>query len=779
MATTLVMDKLFISHASEDKAFVRQLIECLEAMRIDYWFDAHEIDSGDSIPQKINDGLRTTTYGVLILSPNYLREDKVWTWEELWALINIESTSSQRTLIPIRLGLSHLELTHLVPLVAHRLSIDFIDRPQDAAQEISIILSKNNKAVRQLSGENTPRNGLPSRHNIPMPRPAIGSFIGRDLFINSLIDQLVASREQDLSEFGLLALTGIPGFGKSTTACELTYLIGRQFPGGVFWFNASTTVHLRSSIQEVEKLVLPTGEQNSSDNIRRYFENQACLLIIDALDLGGLVLELMPLIPRTGSSRIVITTRSEKLDLPIRTISIPLPDLDLPSASQILMQFRTVRQDDKELQAVANICQELGFLPLAIQLAARYLRSHSLSFSDYLNRLRSRGPTWKGLASTIQTIPSVVEVLKQSVEELNSHRKTGELALKILRRCAIIDLGEGNLYRWDQVDPIFGRQSTSLAASVGIYPSDEDAIEQFDEAIEILEKAGLIRLNAKHGSDVWLHTLTLQFMRDYLNEEDAHYLAFRFYVDWTNTKRMMSRAGWIDYQEMYQSIRGALPIMKKLSTDAALNALRTLYAMADFTDQEEAISIVDETMNLVMALEGSFDNSITLVKLRIDRAYSIYKAKRLREAETLYRQLATDLERIGTHTDYFVDYLYYFGCLLLQLGGVRRKIRASKLWNKAVEMLIEELASMEKEKANIHPYTLFEMKLRLLRLFQAKAEMFSDRPLGEVEAQMARSLLAELEPKLGMEMSWERQFLHARSPLTIKMSARAVRRVPV
>lgn len=780
------MDKIFISHASEDKTFVTQLIEHLEASRIDYWFDRQEISSGDSLPEKINDGLRTSTYGVLILSSDYLREDKVWTWEELWALINIESTSTKRTLIPIRLGLSHLELTQSVPLIAHRLSNDFVGRPQDAAQEIALILRKSNQTVRLLSGEDTPEQGLPSQHNIPLPRAAEGGFVGRELFINDIIVQLMDGRRHDFSEFGALVLSGIPGFGKSTIACELAYRIGRQFSGGAFWFNARTLSTLRGCAEEIKKS-LPTAclrstqtndDKDLCDEIRYYFENQPCLIIFDAFDFNTVMSDLMQLMPKAGFSRVVITTRTERLDFPIKITHLRIPDFDLLSASKVLTQFRTHSQSDTELKIITDICRELGFLPLALQLAARYLREHSISLSDYLDRLRTRGPAWKGLASTIQTIPSVIEVLQQSVEDITEHGEVGKLAIKILSRCAAIDLVQGGLYRWDEDDPLFGRLPLGLAASVGVSKNDEDAVDQFDEAIGILERIGLIRLSPNPSQGVWLHTLTLQFAKDFFDAEDAKYLAFRLHIEWVNTQRMMSRCGWMHYfKERYQPASILLPILKELSPEAALDALRTFYAMADFSDQPEAENIVDEAITYLDTLDKSSANAIVRIKLRISKAYSVYKAKRLSEAEGLYQQLSKDLEAIGTHTDNFADYLYYFGCLLLDLGGDEKRTCANDLWNKAIEMLIDELASMEQDKTI--PYLIFEMKLRLLRLFQAKFEIFPYMPLDAVHIEMENSLLNELEPQLGSAMSWDRQLLRTRGPLRIEMKVRAVRKVPI
>ena len=775
------MNRLFISHASEDKQFVKQLIECLNHKKIMYWFDVQEIHPGDSIPQKINEGLRLSTHGVLILSSNYLREDKFWTWEELGALLNIESISNKRLLIPVRLGLDHSQLTRLAPLIAHRLSIDFIGNPQRAAEEIASLLAKGAKPVRLHSGELIPEEGLPTRHNVPMGRPFGSGFIGRGALVSSLLDQLKTGRERDFSDFGVLVLTGIPGSGKSTVACELAYRIGRQFSGGVFWFDARTAATLDASAKTLGELLHPItsssvsdkGDEKLYDIIRYYFESQPCLVIFDALDSELAALDLMQLMPKTGVSRVVITTRTERLDLPIRLNSLQVTVLDLSSAREVLMQFRPVPQNGCHNQDVDHICQELGFLPLALQLAARYLGRYSLSLSDYLDRFRKRGPGWKGLASTIQALPSVIEVLKQCVEDVSGRGEVGELAKKILRCCAAIDLVQGKLHRWDHRS-FQGTLPLGIASSVGVVRDDEEAVEKFEDAVGILEQVGLIRLIPNSDKDLWAHSLTLQFAREYLDAEDAQYLSFRFKIEWSDTQYLMGLVGCVDYfPQMYQPIRFALPLMKRLSPDAALDALRTLYLMADFSSQAIAEEIIDEALDFAKTLSDDPNRSIMILELRIAKAYSAYKAKRLNDAEKLYDLLLEDSKRkkIGAHVDQLTDCLYFFGCLLLELGGNQRRTRALKLWDSAIEMLIEELSMMESKDA---PLTiLFHLKIRLCRLFQARSEKFPEVPIDYLKAKTAKSLMTELEPLLGADpMSLHRQFLYARSPLNIMMTVR-------
>ena len=68
MAATYSHD-IFISHASEDKErFVRPLAEALRASGdVTVWYDEWELEVGDRLVERINDGLAHSRFGVVVL----------------------------------------------------------------------------------------------------------------------------------------------------------------------------------------------------------------------------------------------------------------------------------------------------------------------------------------------------------------------------------------------------------------------------------------------------------------------------------------------------------------------------------------------------------------------------------------------------------------------------------------------------------------------------------------------------------------------------------------
>ena len=83
------MKDVFISHASEDKeAFVRPLAEILQQYGVDVWYDEYELKLGDSISASITKGLIECQFGLVVLSPAFLRKNR--TTFELQSLLSKE-----------------------------------------------------------------------------------------------------------------------------------------------------------------------------------------------------------------------------------------------------------------------------------------------------------------------------------------------------------------------------------------------------------------------------------------------------------------------------------------------------------------------------------------------------------------------------------------------------------------------------------------------------------------------------------------------------------------
>ncbi len=94
---------VFICHAGEDKKkIVEPLVSTLEKERISYWYAQAEINWGDSLTQKINQGLGISRFVIVVLTKNFI--SKRWPRRELDSALSTEVTNGAVKVLPLLSG---------------------------------------------------------------------------------------------------------------------------------------------------------------------------------------------------------------------------------------------------------------------------------------------------------------------------------------------------------------------------------------------------------------------------------------------------------------------------------------------------------------------------------------------------------------------------------------------------------------------------------------------------------------------------------------------------
>jgi hypothetical protein len=112
---------LFISHASEDKDDVaRPLADKFIELGLSVWYDEYTLTVGDSLRRSIDRGLANCRYGLVILSPHFLRKE--WTQKELDGLVAREDGSEKR-ILPVWHNVSRNDVVAFSPPLADKLGV--------------------------------------------------------------------------------------------------------------------------------------------------------------------------------------------------------------------------------------------------------------------------------------------------------------------------------------------------------------------------------------------------------------------------------------------------------------------------------------------------------------------------------------------------------------------------------------------------------------------------------------------------------------------------------
>lgn len=96
---TTHVGRVFLSHTSTDKPFVKRLASDLRARSIDVWYDDWEMRVGDSLAERIQEGIQESGFLAVVLSPRSVQSG--WVRRELNAALAEELQRKGVFVLPI------------------------------------------------------------------------------------------------------------------------------------------------------------------------------------------------------------------------------------------------------------------------------------------------------------------------------------------------------------------------------------------------------------------------------------------------------------------------------------------------------------------------------------------------------------------------------------------------------------------------------------------------------------------------------------------------------
>src|SRR5262245_24121695 len=194
-------------------------------------------------------------------------------------------------------------------------------------------------------------------------------------------------------ECQLLTVTGLGGSGKTRLALEAANTIAPQFPHGIVFVALQPLTRSDLLVPTIAKALGVTfyGQAEPQDQLLDYLQDKTLLLILDnfehLLDGATLVTTMLACAPGIrvlATSREALSLREEWL-YPLKGMSTPLSvysiSLEDYEAAQLLLSHARRVQPNfdpaNEHEAIIRICQMTAGLPLAIELAASWLKGLS------------------------------------------------------------------------------------------------------------------------------------------------------------------------------------------------------------------------------------------------------------------------------------------------------------------------------------------------------------------------------------------------------------------
>ena len=133
----------FISHDSRDKdQIARPLAIELQKRLCPVWFDEFALKPGDSLREKIEQGLKETAKCIVVLSPNFL-SNKRWTKMEFNSVFTREIIEEKHVFLPIWHSVTPKDVYEYSPSLANRVGVQWSLGLEEVSRRLLAEISKS------------------------------------------------------------------------------------------------------------------------------------------------------------------------------------------------------------------------------------------------------------------------------------------------------------------------------------------------------------------------------------------------------------------------------------------------------------------------------------------------------------------------------------------------------------------------------------------------------------------------------------------------------------
>lgn len=338
-------------------------------------------------------------------------------------------------------------------------------------------------------------------------------FTGRELLLQQL--HAVLRRDEEAVPTGIHLLSGLAGMGKTQVALEYAYRF-RQDYTIIAWVRAETPETLREDVSTLARaLHIPhTPEQEAMHVVpalKRWLEtHKNWLLIFDHVEDLAHVSHILPAHHAEGN--VLITTRLQATGhfshLHLAEMSSEESMLLLLRRAKLFPTTRGLAQIPTEERAVvAQLCQALGGLPLALDQAGAYIEETGCSVAGYLERFKCRRTallSWRGQQNDgyPHSVSMALQIARERVE------RQSLVADELLSLC---------LFLHPDTIPETVITSSTMHLGEHIKEAVYDLLS-LDEAFAVLNASALLRRDPETHL-LTMHGLVQTVLRDQLGAE--------------------------------------------------------------------------------------------------------------------------------------------------------------------------------------------------------------------------------------------------------------------
>ncbi|GGK72226.1 FxSxx-COOH system tetratricopeptide repeat protein [Mangrovihabitans endophyticus] len=416
---------------------------------------------------------------------------------------------------------------------------------------------------------------LPPHFHVSLTRNP--RFAGRGGVIEDIRNRLITNEPHG----GRLALTGLPGVGKTQAALEYVYRFAASYDG-VWWISAAEQSRARVALANIApSLGLPeTGVEQQLAAVLAAFRMASpvrrWLVVLDNVESPADMAGLLP----TGPGHLIVTSRDPQWANTLEAVDV---DVFLRRES---VELLTRRVANVEVADADRLAARLGDLPLALEQASGLLATTAMTVPDYLDLLDRSTPAAIGEIAQASSEESVASTVGVAYQRLRTANPAAARLIELLAFMA----PEVIPYRM-----ISNRQLTALLAPIDATMHDAS---RHATLIQDIGRLGLARVDAGTAGGpesgrapgrrgIVVHRLTQDTIQSYLSDSDRFDRSQETRSVLAEAERgdPNDRNNWATYEALRPHLEptGTLISDRPESRQLALDMVRYLWNRGEYT----------------------------------------------------------------------------------------------------------------------------------------------------------------------------------------------------
>jgi tetratricopeptide (TPR) repeat protein len=210
--------------------------------------------------------------------------------------------------------------------------------------------------------------------HVPSPplwiKEELKNFVGREAIL------AIIERHLERGDTKIFRIQGMPGVGKTALVAQVARLLKRFFPDGVLGATLSGEELMSVLFDFAFKLGHDvSGYRNletRASEVKQLLSTKKMLVVLDDLHEEEAARHLLP----ASDDRFVlmVTSRSQTQWVTREAFEITMPEFDEHEALELFAKILGPAQVEEEREALLDLAAYLGFLPIAIDIAAQQIK---------------------------------------------------------------------------------------------------------------------------------------------------------------------------------------------------------------------------------------------------------------------------------------------------------------------------------------------------------------------------------------------------------------------